>query len=467
MSVEWISQSLSIRAGQLFVEELDVASLARKFGTPLFVVSENHLRENLRYYRQVFSSCWREGQVQILPSIKANPLIAVRQVLTSEGAGCDVFGPGELEAAIRGGVDPKLISVNGSIKDCSIIRRAIEVGARIVLDSPRELQLCEEEAASLSTAASVMFRLKPLLDDIEAPSDYVPERSIRELTQIVKYGIPKSELMDMVDIYTHCKHVEAVGVHGHMGRHSKNLDVWESWIRNMVKLTAELSKRIGGWRPQHINIGGGFPSFPDNDTDVSIKGYDGPTLEQLANAITSTLRNSMQDHGLDPQGLILEIEPGRGIHCDTGIHLTTVRNLKSESNGRDHRWIETDTSQMFLGVSGVNFDSPKFEFLITNKPDAEVVGKADIVGKTCNLEILFYQVDVPDVEVGDIIALLNTGSYIEPCAQNFNALPRPGTVLVCGDQADLIKRHETVDDVFARDIVPERLVNLPIRRVAP
>jgi hypothetical protein len=81
----------------------------------------------------------------------------------------------------------------------------------------------------------------------------------------------------------------------------------------------------------------------------------------------------------------------------------------------------------------------------------------DMVGQTCNAELLFNQVSTPQLEQGDVVALLNTGSYIEPMAANFNALPRPGTVLVCGDQAELIKRHETVDEVFARDIIPERL----------
>ena len=81
--------------------------------------------------------------------------------------------------------------------------------------------------------------------------------------------------------------------------------------------------------------------------------------------------------------------------------------------------------------------------------------KADIVGLTCNAEMLFIDHILPEMEVGDIIAILNTGSYIEPMTTNFNSLPRPGSVLVSGDQVNIIKRHETIDDVFSRDIVPE------------
>ncbi len=457
LSIEWLSQSVSSRDGQLFIEDCSATELAQEFGTPLFVVSETHLRRNLQQFQKEFSRRWPEGPVRIMPSIKANPLIAIRRILSDEGAGCDVFGPGELEAAIRGNVDPELISVNGSIKDRSLIHRAIEIGARIVLDSSRELDLCEEEAAALGTTARIMFRLKPCLDGLETMSDYAPDYTINSMAKLIKYGIPKSEALAMAKRVGQLEHVNLVGVHVHMGRHSKKLEVWDSWVRNTVALTAELSRLMNGWSPKEMNFGGGLPSFPDDDTDVTIKGYPGPSLSELAECITSAFRSSMTEHGLDHNGVVLEVEPGRGIHCDTGVHLSTVRYLKVEPTEANYRWAETDTSQVFLGIGGANFENPKFQFRVANRMAEDVVHKSDIVGLTCNLEVLFYQVDVPELEVGDTIALLNTGSYIEPCAQNFNALPRPGTVLVCGNQADVIKRHETVDDVFTRDSIPERL----------
>ena len=97
-----------------------------------------------------------------------------------------------------------------------------------------------------------------------------------------------------------------------------------------------------------MNFGGGFPSFPDKDTDVAIKGYPGPSLEELADVITSSLREGMRNNKLESNGLSIEVEPGRGIHSDTGIHLTTVKNMKHESRNQEHRWAEVDTSQVFL-----------------------------------------------------------------------------------------------------------------------
>lgn len=455
-----VNHSLTVRDGHLFMEDCDTVEIAREFGTPLFLVSENHLRHNLRLYTRAFEDSWREGPVRIMPSLKANPVIAVRKVLSDEGAGCDVFGSGELHAALLGGVAPEAISVNGSIKDKKIITKAIEVGARIVLDSPRELELCEEVATKLNRVARVMFRIKPYMEDMDFISDYCPEYKIRFMTQAIKYGVPTSELLSMGIKAKHSPHVDPTGVHAHMGRQSKKPEVWRSWVANCVKLTKELSDAMDGWVPREMNFGGGFPSFPDKDTDVTVKGYPGPSLAELADVITSSLRESMRTNKLDTNGLSIEVEPGRGIHCDTGIHLTTVKNIKHETRNQDHRWTEVDTSQVFLGVSGANFNQSKFDFIIADNASGKADFISDIVGLTCNLEVLFYQVAVPALKTGDVIALLNTGSYIEPCTQNFNALPRPGMALVNGSQVELIKRHETIEDVFARDIVPARFADI-------
>lgn len=455
-TMKQISDSLSIRQGRLFIEDCDATELARRFETPLFVVSETHLRNNLRRYKRAFEDNWQEGAVRIMPAIKASPLLAIRRLLTSEGCGCDVFGPGELECALRGGVDPSDISVNGSIKDRKIIRRAIEIGARIVLDSPKELELCEQEAADLGKIARVMFRIKPFMAELETKSDFLPDAEIREMTQLIKYGIPTSEVMVMAPRVMEMRHVKPIGIHVHMGRHSKKLEVWNSWVRHCVLTTKRLSELMDNWVPSEIDFGGGFPSFPDRDTDVVIQGYEGPTLEEIAKSITTTLRDTMREVDMDPSGITIEVEPGRGLHSDTGIHLTTVRNTKQETENRPRRWAELDTSEVFLAVPGLN-EEPPFDFIFANKADFPSTIKTDMVGMTCNAELLFPQVDAPELQEGDVVALLNTGSYAEPMAANFNALPRPGTVLVLGEKSELIKRHETVDEVFARDVVPDRL----------
>ncbi|MDB4077055.1 hypothetical protein N9537_04365 [Porticoccaceae bacterium] len=451
-----ISQSLSVMQGRLFLENCDLTDIAKQFGTPLFVVSETHLRSNLRRYKKAFATHWQEGPVRIMPSLKASPLLAIRKVLSDEGCGCDVFGPGELECALRSNMNPADISINGSIKDRSIIRRGIEIGARIVLDSPRELEICEQEAASLNKIARVMYRIKPAMTDLNVKSDFAPDYEIRDLTQLIKYGIPTAELLPMCTRTLQLPHIKPVGVHVHIGRHSKKLDVWQALVTQTVLLTKQMSELMAGWVPSEVDFGGGFPSFPDTDPDVYVKGYLGHDIEDYAKVIATTFRDTMAAVDMDCRGITLEVEPGRGLHCDTGVHLTQVKNVKEESGRHARKWAEVDTSEVFLGVPGLSEEDP-FAVMVANKGDHESKITTDIVGLTCNAERLCNQVKTPVLEEGDVIVLLDTGSYIEAMAANFNALPRPGTVLVSDNSVELIKRHETIDDVFERDIIPQRL----------
>src|SRR5215213_7660651 len=162
-----IDECLSVRDGHLFVEGRDAVELAETFGTPLYVMSENQLRRNARRVVEAFTARWPEGEVRVLPSIKANFTLAVRAVLTAEGLGCDTFGPGELEAALRTGVDPARISVNGTAKSEPLLERAIGVGAQITLDSVREIALVSEVARRLRRRAAVRFRLRPDYAELE------------------------------------------------------------------------------------------------------------------------------------------------------------------------------------------------------------------------------------------------------------------------------------------------------------
>ena len=454
---ELLRPPLSVRGDHLFVEDCDTVALAEKFATPLYVVSEGQLRKNVRKWQETFSHFWTAGPVQLYPSLKANPVIAIRRILTEENTGCDIFGPGELECALRAGVSGELLSVNGSIKDRELIHKAISAGARIVLDSPRELDICDDVAAKLGTKAKIVLRLKPFIGDLDLESDFVPGFQISHLTQIIKYGIPTRELLEMAARLSAKPHVEPVGVHVHMGRHSKKPVVWQAWISACIALTRQVSDIMGGWTPLSVDVGGGFPSPLDHDPDVAVIDYETPPLETFAEVVAETLHQSLLEHGFDPSGITLELEPGRGIHADTGIHLTSVNNLKQDDINIKHRWAEVDTSEAFIDGHGLNLDRPAYDYFIANKMGALNENLYDIVGQTCNAEILTHQLPAPNLERGDLVAFLNTGAYAEPNAANFNALPRPGMVLIKGKQAELIRRAETVNDVFARDIVPERL----------
>ena len=166
--------------------------------------------------------------------------------------------------------------------------------------------------------------------------------------------------------------------------------------------------------------------------------------------------NECKDVCMKDDPPMIEVEPGRALFNQTGIHLTKVHVTKHETENLDRRWAETDTSECFLGLGSLNVN-PAFDIVVANKADREPARATDLVGVTCNYECLAEQYEAPELESGDVIAFLNTGSYIEVYGCNFNNLPRPATVLVSGAEADVVKRRETLEEVFGRDVVPTRL----------
>lgn len=431
------------------ISERELERVARQFGTPLFVFSGDAIRQRVAEFRSAFGEEW--PRFELMPSLKACPILGVRALLSQLGCGCDVFGPGEFEGALRGNVPPSQISVNGSIKDEGIIRRAITLGVRIVIDSPREATLINDIAGSLSVTARVMLRLKPDMADLSVTSDFAPDLLISELSQRIKYGIPNSELASLVDAWSSFTQLELVGFHAHVGRHSKELEVWSAWATAVALKAVEIEALLALSDNPVINIGGGFASELDADLDVVDRSGHTPSLSEFAAAICCALRQGLADSAITWSNWTLEIEPGRGLHSDTGVHLTTVKNLKYETVGQQRRWAEVDTSEVFLDLHGVSDDCPlQFTSVSSTEAPNHVY---DVVGLTCNAEMLSLDAELPELSVGDVLAIYPTGAYLEPMAANFNALPRPGSVLLDQGAARLIKRHETVDDVFARDII--------------
>lgn len=441
-------RALSVRAGHLWVEECRAADLAQRFGTPLHVISEGQLRGNVRTIRDIFARAWKVGPVVILPSIKVNYTLALRRILTEEGTGCDTFGLSELHAALAGRVPPHLISVNGSSKDAELIETAVKAGARVTLDSAAELDLVSAAAKKLGTRAAIRLRVRPDYDTLDMPSDLVPGRSVRDAAQGYKPGIASETVERLGAEALKRPELDLTGLMVHLGRHSARVDMWAGMAASFAALVARLTK-AWKWRPQELDIGGGYPA-PRDPTSPSRE--NAPPLEDIAAAICTALRDSLVKAGLDPSGIRLELEPGRSLFADTGIHLARVRHVKAQTSPVPRRWIETDTSEMFM--PDLLLERALFRPFFDGRMDGE--SPADIVGISCGFDVLAEQTLAPHVEAGDLVVFLDTGAYQDAASANFNALPRPGTILVTGDRAEWIKRPETIAEVFARDVIPER-----------
>jgi diaminopimelate decarboxylase len=180
-----------------------------------------------------------------------------------------------------------------------------------------------------------------------------------------------------------------------------------------------------------------------------------PAIEDYARVCTHTLRQELPKHGINKAGLMLQIEPGRSLHGNTGIHLTTVKNIKRMREPIRWNVVVVDTTEFWF--TGGRYEHHLHDYVFANKASSKMIDKADIIGRSCYGDRLMPTVPIPEVKVGDILALLDTGAYQEVSMSNFNALPRPATVLVTGNRASIIRRGETEKDVFNRDVIPEHL----------
>ncbi len=457
---------LSIRGSELYLEECSLTQLAGRFGTPLNVVSQERLQRRAREFVREFGDAWSGGPVQVLPSLKANFSLALRRLLTLEGLGCDTFGAGELQAALACGVPPELISVNGSSKSPQLMREAILAGAHLTLDSLREARLAVAIAEELQTAATVRLRLRPDYSSLTALSEFAAEpHTIADVAARYKPGVPRADLSEAAHVLRGSDRVTVAGCHAHVGRHRPDLEMWEGVIPSYVREIAAFAAAMGGvWRPREIDIGGGFSPRRDPVGLSHLPAIDEPravpSVAAYARLITACLRRELRRADLPTSGVTLQLEPGRSLYANAGLHLATVVNLKEERRGANgvQRWVETDTSEAFL--PDINLEGVRWTTVPIARPDAEPREAVDVVGISCGFDILVQDALLPAMEPGAVLAFLDTGAYQDAGSNNFNAMPRPATVLVHGDEAEVIKRAETAADVFRRDLVPTRLGSL-------
>lgn len=496
MSHQQIDDCLSNRNGTLYVEDMSASELVARFGSPLFVYSEAQIRKNTRRFRAAFERGWG-GPVKVMPAVKASWTLAVQRILADEGCGADTYSAGELDVALRAGMEPRFISVNGVPKSREHVERTLRVGARLTIDSLRDVELLEELAPQLSQRASVRLRLCPALSDFVRSSDMVAEGLIPTDIAALAYkgGLAFDELLEAGRRVSSLSNVDLVGFHQHHGRHHPSTAYWAAQMRAYARDIGRVCRALGGYVPREISIGGGFamPRDPHNRAtrysdpllyaalhaisqglvrigsrvryraiDALVKLIEShpnqrlaPSIEDYAETCTTTLREALTQHGVDSDGLMLQLEPGRALHGNAGVHLCTVQATKHTRAPIAWNVVALDTSEFWM--TGGRFEHHLHDFRVANRMDAPPAIKADVVGRSCYGDRLLSMVRLPEVRTGDLFAFLDSGAYQEVSASNFNAMPRPASILVTGDSAAVIRRAETLDDVFARDSVPEHL----------
>ncbi|GAG48045.1 unnamed protein product, partial [marine sediment metagenome] len=197
----------------------DTVDLVNEFGSPVFVLSEDQLRRNVRRFQDAFQAGWPDGPLKVLPAAKANWISAAQRNLAVEGCGCDIYSPGELSVALDAGFDPQLISVNGVPKDEQHINRCVRQGVRITIDSLEELDYIEKAASELGRTTQVRLRLKPPVSDFIDHSDFSAEGLVPTdiAAMVYKGGLVFEDVVALGSRILDMENVELVGFHEHHG----------------------------------------------------------------------------------------------------------------------------------------------------------------------------------------------------------------------------------------------------------
>lgn len=436
--------------GVLTIGGVAADQLVAEFGSPLFVISESTVRQNFRNARRAFSERW-PAPVNVMYAIKANNNLAVRAIISDEGGGGDCFGAGELYATFQGGADPTLIAMNGSLKTPEEIDDAVRLGVTVNIDAEDEIERIRDAARRHGVRAKVMLRLKVMSEYLKTVgSDYlgIPDQvGIFSRIHDIKFGFSLEAAAGLTRRLAEIPELDHVGFHYHVGRYSLRKDVIAEFYSGFAKAVVEIHRKTGFW-PQIIDIGGGIPR--QRDPESRTLALNELRIDDYAEAVCEALLGSLADTGLSTPALWLE--PGRHIIGNASVLLTTVGTVKRDI---EQVWANVDASTNLL--MRIDTSGSRYHILPASGMNRSFKETARIVGATCIPSVFSANQHVPDLQAGDILAVLDTGMYSETTSTQFNGIPRPATVLVNEGSAELIKARETVEDVFRLHQIPDRL----------
>lgn len=419
--------------GNLVFEGCDTVELAKKYGTPLYVISEDYIVDRCREIREDFLDKY-EKTMAVYAS-KAFLIKEMARIIKREGLGMDVVSGGELYTAIQVDFPMDKIVFHGNNKSLYEIEMAIknDVG-RIVVDNIAELNLIERIASKYNKISSVLFRITPGVD--AHTHKYIQTGQVDS-----KFGIPLNE--DVINIAVkkaiNLDHVKLLGFHFHIGSQLHENRGYILAIRKIVYLMKQLKEQLG-FITKELNTGGGYGIQYSGDESRK-------PIEYFTDAIMSELENECKKGGFERPLVI--IEPGRWIIGEAGITLYTIGSIK-----------EIPGVRTYVGVDGGMPDNPrpslyeaKYEGIIANKVGEKLIDTVTIAGKCCESgDILIQDLKVPKIESGDVLAVFSTGAYNYSMASNYNRLPKPAVVMVSQGEYRLMVKRETYEDIMRNEL---------------
>ena len=422
-------------SGRLLFAGQDTVELARQYGTPLYLMDEDKIRENCRVYAAAFQKHFGD-RARPLYASKANSFKRIYEIMKEEQMGIDVVSSGEIYTALQAGYDLSRAYFHSNNKTDEDIRYSMENGiGYFVADNVEEIRAIEAEAARRGVRQKVLLRLTPGID----PHTY---EAIATGKVDSKFGsaIETGQAEEITAFTLQQPHVELVGFHCHVGSQVFAEDVFERAAVIMLEFVAAMKNKYG-YMAQQLDLGGGYgvryvESDPDLDVDTKV------------GEVAAAIRQACARLEIDlPE---IHMEPGRSIVGAAGMTLYTAGTVKKIPGYKN-----------YVSVDGGMPDNPRFALygtsytcLLANKMNEPAGFECSVVGRCCESgDIIQEHVMLPaSVGRGDIVAVCTTGAYNYSMASNYNRLPRPPIVMLRGGGEHYVAvRRESLEDLCRND----------------
>ena len=412
----------------------DVTELAQKYGTPLYLLDEEKIREKCQTYVNAMRENFGE-KYAVLYASKANSFKKIYNIVESEGMCVDVVSIGEIYTALKAGFPLDKAYFHSNNKTDFDVDFAIDNGVgHFVVDNREELEVIDRYAAKKGIKQKILLRLTPGIDTHtyeavntgKVDSKFGTAIETGQAEEIVKYTLG-------------FKNIDLCGFHCHIGSMVFDSDTFLRGAEIMLQFMAKMKKDFG-FETKELNLGGGYGvRYTVNDPTIDIA----QNIAQVADFIKS----NCNELGLDLP--IILMEPGRSIVADAGMTLYTVGTVKRITGYKN-----------YVSVDGGMSDNPRYalyesEYTLFNaaKANAEATLKCDVVGRCCESgDIIQPDVLLPETERGDILAVCTTGAYNFSMAMNYNRIARPPIVMLNKGDSYVAVRRESLDDIIRNDI---------------
>ncbi len=412
----------------LHVENISLNDIAKEYGTPVYVYSANAIRAQYEALSNAMKKAIpTERQPLLCYACKANSNLAILNLLQSLGSGLEIVSEGELFRGLKAGfTGDKIISTSYG-KNEQEIKACLEAGIlQFNIEAPEELANINRYAASMNKTAEVVFRLNPNI----AGGGHSKINTGRKED---KFGNTHDDIMCLYAKATEMNNITPVGVSIHIGSQVSQVESFKPGFEKLAALVKDL--RAAGHTVTHLDIGGGFPIVYNDENLLDLDAY-----AQWVNEIIVPLDTKIQ------------MEPGRYMVGNAGALLTSVQYVKITPS-RNFMVLDAGMNDLirptlYEAYHGINPVNGHNQEMVTY----------DVVGPICESgDIFAKERTITKVDNGDLVAIMSAGAYGFSMASNYNSRPIPAEILVDDDKISVIGRAQTLDDLIARESIPDWL----------